>query len=552
MILNSIGRKIIVVVSIIVTASLMVTMFFNLRQQENATLEQNERDMAKITESVSQALQTLMLAGYADIAQDFGKRLAEIEQIDEFRILRTNGLEAFQDNKTINRVNEVVGEEEFIPRETASEHLILPQDNSYLVKAVQSKKVTHFYETGADGQRQLVFIHPIENQEDCQECHGDDHEIRGVIYLTSSLTHVYEGIKETQVYSLILFSITILAIVVFTSLLVRRAITRPVKMVTDAMTFASEGDLSQNVPVFGQDEISTMAQSFNRMIEKLLVSHKGLESEHNKLSTIILSTREGVVATNSQGEVVLVNPAAEHLLGKSAQEIIEGGFYNLLDNPEVIKENLSTDISTEITWLDNIISLYASTIYDDEGVAVGSAALLREVTAERKMEHELRRLSITDELTGLYNRRYLDTLLNDEISRAARYNVPLSILFFDIDHFKKFNDQHGHDQGDRVLQAVAKQCLEVLRETDKCCRYGGEEFLVILANTRLDLAFIAAERLRVAIETMRVDGLQVTISVGVSEFPNHNPVNIDTFTASADKALYAAKDGGRNQTHIAQ
>ncbi len=544
---GSIGNKIILVVSSIVTIALVIMMFLNLKQQEYSTLAQNERDLAKLTETVSQALQTLMLAGYANIAHDFAARLGEIEDIEEFHILRVDGREAFLDNETIKRVNAVRGDQKFTLRDEESENRILMADFSELRKALFSQEKTHFYTNTPNADRNLVFISPVLRLPECHACHGTNREVLGLIYVSSSLTPVYRDIEQTQLYSLLLMTVTIVVIVLVTGVMIRRTIVQPVQKVIDAMSSASDGDLSQHIPVISSDEIGAMAQSFNRMIEKLLSSRRVMVSEQKKLSTIILSTREGVIATNSRGDVVLVNPAAEKLLGKTSKEIVNDGLLNLLDKPSIIEENLHNEVSTEIVWLDRVISLYASVINGEDGLKVGSAVLLRDVTAEKQMEEELRKLSITDELTGLYNRRCLDTLLSEEIALSSRYHLPLSILFFDIDHFKKFNDEYGHEQGDRVLQDVAEQCRITLRETDKFCRYGGEEFLIILSNTEFDMAINAGERLRVAIQEMRVDGLQVTISIGVANYPSHNPLSMNEFINAADKALYRAKSEGRNR-----
>ena len=122
---------------------------------------------------------------------------------------------------------------------------------------------------------------------------------------------------------------------------------------------------------------------------------------------------------------------------------------------------------------------------------------------------------------------------------------------FDVDHFKRFNDRHGHDQGDRVLQALADRTRESLRAADLPCRYGGEEFLVILPDTGEAAAAVVAERLREAVAGSDVDGLRVTISVGVATFPGEGISGAEQLVASADAALYEAKNAGRNQVKAA-
>jgi diguanylate cyclase (GGDEF)-like protein len=188
-----------------------------------------------------------------------------------------------------------------------------------------------------------------------------------------------------------------------------------------------------------------------------------------------------------------------------------------------------------------------SEIQDVKGVPIGSAALIRDVTEEKRLEEELRRLSTTDGLTALANRRHLDQVLSDEFARAGRTKAPLSVIMFDVDHFKKFNDTHGHDQGDRVLQAVARCFRECLRKYDTACRYGGEEFLAILPSTDLEGAVSVAERIRREVEEMVVDDLKVTISLGVASCPDRLITAPEMLVETADAALYRAKAAGRNR-----
>ena len=164
---------------------------------------------------------------------------------------------------------------------------------------------------------------------------------------------------------------------------------------------------------------------------------------------------------------------------------------------------------------------------------------------------ELYERSITDGLTGLYIRRYFEDLLDQEIRRSERSSKPVSLLMFDIDHFKRFNDTYGHQVGDWVIQEVATVAHDSIRDVDMAARYGGEEFAIIMPETHLDDAWLVGERIRKAVEESFVyhEGhkLKITISLGCAEFPsqaNHKQVLIQ----HADTALYASKHQGRNQT----
>jgi diguanylate cyclase (GGDEF)-like protein len=171
--------------------------------------------------------------------------------------------------------------------------------------------------------------------------------------------------------------------------------------------------------------------------------------------------------------------------------------------------------------------------------------------ANAKLRDQLRDQSIRDALTGLYNRRYMLDSCRREFARATRAKTNVSVLSIDIDHFKKFNDNHGHDAGDVVLRAFS-ECLRLnVREDDIACRFGGEEFIVALPNTTTEVALHRAELLRGKVEDMVVRYLdsalpRITISIGVASFPSAGDNPLSVFKV-ADLALYRAKEQGRNR-----
>jgi diguanylate cyclase (GGDEF)-like protein len=163
---------------------------------------------------------------------------------------------------------------------------------------------------------------------------------------------------------------------------------------------------------------------------------------------------------------------------------------------------------------------------------------------------KLGQLAVTDSLTGVANRRGADAALSYEIVRSRRYSEPLSLVLFDIDHFKKVNDAHGNAVGDKVLSAVAATVQKLLRNTDKIARWGGEEFLVILPHTDMDQAFQTAERVRAAIRDHQDLPCQITVSLGVAGLSETD--TLQQIVDRADRGLYQAKKSGRNQTCVMQ
>jgi diguanylate cyclase (GGDEF)-like protein len=182
--------------------------------------------------------------------------------------------------------------------------------------------------------------------------------------------------------------------------------------------------------------------------------------------------------------------------------------------------------------------------------------LCRELRLRHHAEQELALLAATDALTGVANRRTLDQTLRHEWFRAQRSGKPLSVLMVDADHFKAFNDRHGHQGGDDALRAVAKViCANVRRPGDLVARYGGEEFSVILAETDNAGARQIAEKIRVAVEQMPLVAgaeIPITVSIGISTWTTEKEISLEQLLFMADKALYQAKEGGRNRVVAAQ
>jgi diguanylate cyclase (GGDEF)-like protein len=168
----------------------------------------------------------------------------------------------------------------------------------------------------------------------------------------------------------------------------------------------------------------------------------------------------------------------------------------------------------------------------------------------------LREQSIRDAVTGLYNRRYMEEALKQHLSRVTRHLHPLGIIMIDIDHFKNFNDVHGHAAGDQILRELGKFLQSHIRGEDTACRYGGEEFILILPDVFLEAARNRAEQLRQAVRELRVEDsgqvyAGITLSMGVALYPLHGRT-IENVVRAADAALYRAKQEGRDRVVIAE
>lgn len=182
------------------------------------------------------------------------------------------------------------------------------------------------------------------------------------------------------------------------------------------------------------------------------------------------------------------------------------------------------------------------------------AALMLKARSLLRLKARLDRFkaqALIDELTGVFNRRYLEVHLGAKLGEAKRYHQPFSFILFDLDHFKKINDTLGHPFGDLVLHETARLVRNQMRREDVLTRYGGEEFAIFLPHTDLEGAVILAERIRRAVaDHLFIQGekqAKITVSLGVASYPDNDFNNAEELVACADRRLYRAKEGGRNR-----
>ncbi|MEO5354888.1 MAG: diguanylate cyclase [Magnetococcus sp. XQGC-1] len=553
-----IGQKILLVMGVASAVIMAGMLYFYSEHERTSILEQNERARIEQMHGIVNGLKAIMIPGFASLAHTYAEQLRKVPGTVDLRIMRLDGREAFLDNETIEEVNWRRGKEIFPIEEGRTQgHQVLPANDPNLLQAITEKRAIGYEYRGEEKEMLQTFLIPIPNERECHLCHGDAQPLRGVVELTTSLAHVESAINDARRRAGVVLLVSLSLLLFFAHILIRKTVVQSIQDVDLAMRRVATGNLSLQVPVVGHDELSHMAMSFNSMVEQLLHTYNGLQAEQNKLSTIILSAREGIIVTDRHETVVLVNPAAERLLGKDFAQIAQEGFFQFMDDPDYVRQMIATggvNMPDIVVYNERVLSVYAACIRSHSGEPIGSAALLRDVTEQKKLEETLTNLSYTDKLTGLFNRRRMEELLQTEFERARRYAQPLSFLLLDVDHFKRFNDQHGHEMGDRVLQAVGDCMSHFFRKTDFPCRYGGEEFCVILTNTADNNnqgASLVAERFRKAIEEMRIDTLQVTVSIGIAVMHQREYPSVAAMLKAADKALYRAKEAGRNRVMLA-
>lgn len=225
-------------------------------------------------------------------------------------------------------------------------------------------------------------------------------------------------------------------------------------------------------------------------------------------------------------------------------------------NDQVFVEDMK---SANGTYLNGERLVVTQQLSDGDKITLGSTTILKFTYHDRLDEDYQKRMfnaALRDGLTGAFNKKYLLNHLRSEFSYAQRHQNHLSLLLFDIDHFKEVNDTYGHLAGDHILVKLSSLVMNGLRTEDTFARYGGEEFAVVARGSTMFQAYQLAERLRRDVADFSFvhngDSIPITISIGVSSFPENTVDSIEELIQAADTALYGAKNGGRNRTEMAQ
>jgi diguanylate cyclase (GGDEF)-like protein/PAS domain S-box-containing protein len=305
---------------------------------------------------------------------------------------------------------------------------------------------------------------------------------------------------------------------------------------------------------------------FNHLSSGRTVPDDLLEVE-GTFRSIVESARDAIISIDEDWKILLANPAVKEMLGYDPGELIGKDIRRLLPpryagNWDLIRSYTTPKETTEEETRYVEVSALGKSgkeipvhVSISESLTHGKRmfnAILRDISERKVREEKLRLLSITDGLTGLFNRRHFYSLAQKDLERALRNKGPFSILLIDIDDFKRINDAYGHHAGDSLLKEVADLMRKTFRLMDTCFRFGGEEFLVLLPDTNAENAIVAAERFRSRLAGKKFHPaplrppLTVTASIGVSEY--REGWTVDDIVRCADLAMYAAKHGGRNRT----
>jgi diguanylate cyclase (GGDEF)-like protein len=334
-----------------------------------------------------------------------------------------------------------------------------------------------------------------------------------------------------------------------------RSIMRSVGELAAAAQAIGRGRLDRRVPVRGRDEFAELATSFNSMADQLHIRLQELELQRKRLRDSLSRTGELLTATHDIDQLLflIASAAVEAAEAEGAVLLGEDGAFVEVGTVADDAKRFELPIATPSSRF-GILILYADELGEDELLASRALVAQGATALENARLHEAAALqAISDELTGLANRRHCEERLLAEIARSERYDTPLGVIVGDIDEFKAANDTHGHAFGDLVLRRFADVLRGTLRDVDLIGRWGGEEFLIVLPETTLDGAIEAAERIRTgfaAVELGPEDArVRMTASFGVAGFvPGTDALEL---VRAADDALYDAKRRGKNRVKAA-
>ncbi|NCB14980.1 diguanylate cyclase [Aminivibrio sp.] len=285
--------------------------------------------------------------------------------------------------------------------------------------------------------------------------------------------------------------------------------------------------------------------------------------------------KEGAYFVDRERRITYWNKAAERLTGFRSEEVVgHRCSENILVHVDCQGKNLCKAGCPLLATMEDTLTREAEVFFhhrrghrvpvsvrttpleDDEGNVVGGIELFAEISPEENLRErmaELERRSLLDLLTGVPNRRYLDSELAALFALWQKSGVPFGVLFFDIDHFKGFNDTHGHDIGDRVLETTAKTLVSAVRSFDVIGRWGGEEFVGLFPNAERETLASIGERLRSAVEAtwIEADGqrLSVTVSIGGASAAKED-LSAAAVVKRADTMMYRSKQEGRNRVTV--
>lgn len=656
-----------IVLGLTFSASIAIGFTLLSTKQTEDIMAQSEQQAETAANTLLSSLQTLMLAGDAQFAHDWLERVRREQGMQEVKILRRDGVEAFLDLNTIHQVNNYLGSEMF------RRHALPDSGRSNILADQLKPAIDGSTVVLKDKPEELTFLMPIRKEEACNACHGyDESPVRGVLQLTVSTHDAVLHAEEMR--RMLVTGAILLALLLY--MMVHFKVIRPVQNMAAATRKIATGELSARATIENKDEIGALAASLNTMAASL----QSTTVSRDYFDNIINSLVDMLFIIDHDGVVTMANPAASRVLGYELEELIglhmnqllrmgekadhlasqdsvegwmlradkneipvllgvsafdtEAGkhqaIYTARDmtkqkkaeqelrlaakvmdavsnaimvadadariqlinpafteitgytaeealgcNPSILRSGRQSDefykdmwskIHNEDHWEGEIWNkhkdghiypewLTINVMRDEDGALSHFVSTFIDITERKKIEHKLTYLAHHDNLTGLPNRLLFIDRLMHAMQIASRNGSKAGVVFIDIDGFKPVNDQHGHDVGDELLQAIAERFLNCVRNSDTLARIGGDEFVVIMENINGidDMQAVSNKVLDALKAPFELGDVSCSIvaSIGISIYPDDSQ-DLDDLIKYADTAMYLAKCSGRNQICVYQ
>lgn len=424
----------------------------------------------------------------------------------------------------------------------------------------------------AEDEDLIVQTYPIVNQG----------QLLGNVIIGLETVQLRKTAEQLLLSTILIDLLIILILAAFIYIIFHFNVLRQVKNLTlGANQVTREGKLDAQLPVLSRDELGQLTSCFNRMTEELLdeqqllqESNELLEQEVQKSSkaqaqmslaaSVFTHAREGIIITDPNARIIDVNEAFCNISGYSRDEVLG-------NNPKILKSNLHDQLfyqelwqtlQSEGSWSGEIWNrrkngeVYPqqstlSSVHNSNNELQHYVALISDISSQKQHQQELERNAHYDSLTGLPNRLLLADRLNQALTQANRNDSGLLVAYLDLDGFKEVNDLYGHDIGDKLLVAIAQRMAASVRESDTIARIGGDEFVAVLTNEGQQQGNVELLRrmLDAASQRVLIDDtqLQVTVSIGVTRYPQSTEVDADMLMRQADQAMYNAKLEGKNK-----
>lgn len=583
---SSIRTKLILFISITLFFSLMMAMTGMYLFQKSTLTGQTVERAEEIGSIINTSLKYQMLKRDFELTQRIINEISTHKNVRSAFIINEQGTVKFSSRpeQLDNQLNK-------------SDKQCLPchdRANNEARLTLHKKDVVHAFRHDESALTNVTLIY---NEKPCFGCHAAKEKILGHLFIDYSTAGMDSLIATTMLRMLATAFVTLIIMTLAILYLINRWLHKPITILMDGVSELKKGHYGSQVDYRGNTEFRVLTDSFNVMSKNIQANIREIKNkgfELNVLYAIVKKISESIYL--EELKVVVVDILIELMncdrciiftpsLKADVYEVTEmnkgsepfKSLINLADLAKASEREGEKIIALFAKWVNNEISApllspdalvaslplvirdsrlglivavrNAANPFDEEGFRLVTVA--RDHLAVAFENARLYTLAITDELTHFFTLRHFQSQMEIEISRFLRYGQKCSLLMLDIDKFKAVNDTYGHPAGDKVLKEVAAAIRNNLREIDIPCRYGGEEFTVILPGTSENGARLVAERIRKSVEKTVIPldetrDISVTISIGGACCPEHGAA-VKDMVVTADKALYRAKEAGRNK-----